>query len=71
MYIYIQYQAEPQTAEGETVHATAGDDPAAAAGGSEGSQARQNELKQKAANVTALVCVGRVAWLCAQWCRYA
>jgi hypothetical protein len=53
-------------------HATAGDaDPASAAGGSDGAQARQNELKQKAANVTALVCVGAVAWLCAQWCMCA
>ena len=63
----INKQAEPQAADADTVHAAAGDaDPAASAGGGDSAQSRQSELKQKAANVTALVCVDVLAWLCAQ-----
>ena len=47
-------QAEPQAAEADAGHAAASDGDAAAASAG-GAEARQNELKQKASNVTALV----------------
>jgi len=50
----VLLKAEPHSAEVDGGHAAPGDADASAAVGSQGGQSRQNEIKNKAANVTAL-----------------